>query len=112
MNNIEIKDYIEGSQAYDLERMVENTREEAKDLGTLLMAEPVAPKGGDLVKEKPFDPQPVLERLSVLNASFDQLEKGINATDTSRISVREAAALNELKKAYQAANEACLQVLG
>lgn len=100
------------SNSIDIKTMVEDAKEEAKDLGPLLTMEPVEPKGGSLIKEKPFDPQPVLERISILTASYEMLEADINATDTSRVSMAEAAAYNELKKAYQAAIDAGLQLLG
>lgn len=72
---------------------------------------PVA-KNVEMIKDKPFDPQPVLERMSILAASYEALEANINSTDTSRISVAEAVALNSLARAYQAAKEACLARLG
>lgn len=96
----------------DIKKMVEDAREEAKDVSPLLSMEPVEPKGGSLIKEKPFDAQPVLARISILTASYEALEADINATDTSRVSVAEAAAYNEIKKAYQAAIDAGLQLLG
>lgn len=96
----------------DIKKMVDDAREEMKSTTPLLTMEPVEPKGGSLIKEKPFDPQPVLERISILTASYEMLEADINATDTSRVSMAEAAAYNELKKAYQAAIDAGLQLLG
>ena len=100
------------SNNLDVKTMVEAAREEAKNLSPLLSVEPVEPKGGSFIKEKPFDAQPVLERVSILTASYEMLEADINATDTSRVSMAEAAAYNELKKAYQAAIDAGLQLLG
>ena len=100
------------SNTMDIKTMVDNAREEMKNTTPLLTIEPVEPKGGSLIKEKPFDPQPVLERISILTASYEMLEADINATDTSRVSMAEAAAYNELKKAYQAAIDAGLQLLG
>ena len=100
------------SNTMDIKTMVDNAREEMKNTTPLLTMEPVEPKGGSLIKEKPFDPQPVLERISILTASYEMLEADINATDTSRVSMGEAAAYNELKKAYQAAIDAGLQLLG
>lgn len=100
------------SNTMDIKTMVDNAREEMKNTTPLLTMEPVEPKGGSLIKEKPFDPQPVLERISILTASYEMLEADINATDTSRVSTAEAAAYNELKKAYQAAIDAGLQLLG
>ena len=96
----------------DIKKMVDDAREEMKNVTPLLSMEPVEPKGGSLIKEKPFDPQPVLERISILTASYEALEEDINATDTSRVSVTEAAAYNEIKRAYQAAIDAGLQLLG
>lgn len=100
------------SNNMDIKTMVDNAREEMKNTTPLLSIEPVEPKGGSLIKEKPFDPQPVLERISILTASYEMLEADINATDTSRVSMGEATAYNELKKAYQAAIDAGLQLLG
>ena len=100
------------SNTMDIKTMVDNAREEMKNTTPLLSMEPVEPKGGSLIKEKPFDPQPVLERISILTASYEMLEADINATDTSRVSMGEAIAYNELKKAYQAAIDAGLQLLG
>ena len=100
------------SNNLDVKTMVEAAREEAKNLSPLLSVEPVEPKGGSFIKEKPFDAQPVLERVSILTASYEMLEADINATDTSRISVAEVAAYNDLKRAYQAAMDAGLQLLG
>ena len=100
------------SNTMDIKTMVDNAREEMKNTTPLLTIEPVEPKGGSLIKEKPFDPQPVLERISILTASYEMLEADINATDTSRVSMAEAVAYNELKKAYQAAIDAGLQLLG
>lgn len=76
-----------------------------------LMLEPVTPKGGGLVKEKPLDSAPILERVAILDQSYEQLEQAINATDTSRITIAETAALNALKRAYQTAREAHLELL-
>ena len=100
------------SNNMDIKTMVENAKEEMKSKTPLLAVETVEPKGGSFIKEKPFDAQPVLERVSILTASYEMLEADINATDTSRISVTEAAAYNEIKKAYQAAIDAGLQLLG
>ena len=100
------------SNNMDIKKMVEDAREEMKNVTPLLSVEPVEPKGGSLIKEKPFDPQPVLERISILTVSYEALEEDINATDTSRVSVTEAAAYNEIKRAYQAAIDAGLQLLG
>lgn len=100
------------SNTMDIKTMVDNAREEMKNTTPLLTMEPVEPKGGSLIKEKPFDPQPVLGRISILTASYEMLEADINATDTSRVSMAEAAAYNEIKKAYQAAIDAGLQLLG
>lgn len=85
---------------------------DVKETMPIITAEPVLPKGGSFIKEKPFDPQPVIERVAILTASYEELEADINATDTSSITVAEAAAFNELKKAYQAAKDASLQLLG
>lgn len=112
MEKVNVKENILEGRTCDLERMVEDAKAEASRPHPFLTVEPVEPKGGSLVKDKPFDPQPVLERMSILAASYEALEEEINATDTSRISTGEAAALNEIKRAYQAANEACLQLLG
>lgn len=76
-----------------------------------LMLEPVTPKGGGLVKEKPLDSAPILERVAILDQSYEALEQAINATDTSRITIAETAALNALKRAYQTAREAHLELL-
>ena len=100
------------SNTMDIKTMVDNAREEMKNTTPLLSMEPVEPKGGSFIKEKPFDAQPVLERISILTASYEMLEADINATDTSRISVAEVSAYNELKRAYQAAMDAGLQLLG
>lgn len=100
------------SNNMDIKKMVDDAREEMKNTTPLLSVEPVEPKGGSLIKEKPFDAQPVLERISILTASYEALEADINATDTSRVSVTEAAAYNEIKRAYQAAIDAGLQLLG
>lgn len=100
------------SNTMDIKTMIDNAREEMKNTTPLLSVEPVEPKGGSFIKEKPFDAQPVLERVSILTASYEMLEADINATDTSRISVAEVAAYNDLKRAYQAAMDAGLQLLG
>lgn len=76
-----------------------------------LMLEPVTPKGGGLVKEKPLDSAPILERVAILDQSYEALEQAINETDTSRITIAETAALNALKRAYQTAREAHLELL-
>lgn len=76
-----------------------------------LMLEPVTPKGGGLVKEKPLDSAPILDRVAILDQSYEALEQAINATDTSRITIAETAALNALKRAYQTAREAHLELL-
>lgn len=76
-----------------------------------LTMEPVTPAGGNFIKEKPLDSQPILERVAILDASFADLETAINATDTSRITIAEAAAFNGIKRAYQAAREASLELL-
>ena len=76
-----------------------------------LMFEPVTPKGGGLVKEKPLDSAPILERVAILDQSYEALEQAINETDTSRITIAETAALNALKRAYQTAREAHLELL-
>lgn len=73
--------------------------------------EPVTPKGGGLIKEKPLDSAPILERVDILDQSYNALEQAINATDTNRITIAETAALNALKRAYQAAREAHLELL-
>lgn len=76
-----------------------------------LMLEPVTPKGGGLVKEKPLDSAPILEHVAILDQSYEALEQAINETDTNRITIAEAAALNALKRAYQTAREAHLELL-
>lgn len=73
--------------------------------------ERVKPAGGDFIKEQPLDSQPILERVAILDASYKELETAINATDTSRITIEEAAAFNSLKRAFQAAREAGLELL-
>lgn len=78
---------------------------------SILTMERVKPAGGDFIKEQPLDSQPILERVAILDASYTELETAINATDTSRITIDEAAAFNSLKRAYQAAREACLELL-
>ena len=82
-----------------------------KDIMMTEETKPVA-KNVEMIKDKPFDPLPVLERMSILAASYEALEADINNTDTSRISVAEAVALNSLARAYQTAREACLERLG
>lgn len=84
--------------------MSENTR-------SLLMMEPVTPKGGSMIKEKPLDSAPILERIAIIDQSYEALELAINDTDTSRITVGESAALNALKRAYQSARDAHLELL-
>lgn len=78
----------------------------------ILTMERIEPKGGSFIKEQPLDSAPILERVAILDASYKDLEAAINATDTRRISVAEVAAFNSLKRAYQAAREAGLQLLG
>ena len=78
---------------------------------SILTMEPVTPKGGNFIKEQPLDSQPILDRVAILDASYAELEAAINATDTRRITIEEAAAFNGLKRAYQAARETSLGLL-
>jgi len=106
-----VKEIMLEKHVGDLEKMVEDAKEEAQTGHPLLSLEAAEPKGGSLIKEKPFDPQPVIQRVSILTASYSDLEAAINATDTSRITTAEAAALNEIKRAYQVAKDAALASL-
>ena len=59
------------------------------------------PKGGDFIKNKPYDIKPVLERISIITDSYNELTKYINLTDTSTITAAEMIAFNNIAKAYE-----------
>lgn len=78
---------------------------------SLLTMEAVKPSGGDFIKDKPFDIQPVLQRISILHEAFNDLDAEINATDTSRITDDEMNAFNDIAKAFERANRVLFELV-
>lgn len=76
---------------------------------TMLTMEEVKPKGGDFIKAKPVDIQPMLQRIAILNSTFEEFDISINATDTSGITADEVRAFNEIAKAFENAKETLLK---
>ena len=78
----------------------------------MLSMEPVKPKSGGFIKDKPFDVQPVLERISILQEVYKDFENRINATDTSMITGTEIAAFNQIALEFEKVNEKLLELAG
>lgn len=61
----------------------------------------VKPKGGNFIQNKPYNINPVLERIAIITETHDNLKAEINATDTAMITVKEVIAFNALAKAFE-----------
>ena len=59
------------------------------------------PKGGNFIQNKPYNINPVLERIAIITETHDNLKAEINATDTAMITVKEVIAFNALAKAFE-----------
>ena len=59
------------------------------------------PKGGSFIQNKPYNINPVLERIAIITETHDNLKAEINATDTAMITVKEVVAFNALAKAFE-----------
>ena len=59
------------------------------------------PKGGNFIQNKPYNINPVLERIAIITETHDKLKADINATDTAMITVKEVIAFNALAKAFE-----------
>lgn len=59
------------------------------------------PKGGSFIQNKPFEINPVLERIAIITEAHNNLKADINMTDTSMITVKEVIAYNALAKAFE-----------
>lgn len=78
-----------------------NVKEAMK--GKSVESKPISrkPKDGDFIKNKPYDIKPVLERISIIADSYNELKECINLTDTSMITEAEIIAFNNIAKAYE-----------
>ena len=95
-----VKEIIQEAKIEGLEREIA----EANGIQTpLLMMDPVIPKSGSFIKDKPYDTQPVLQRMSILTEEHQVLMERINLTDTSMITDREINAYNALSVAFEEA---------
>ena len=95
-----VKEIMQEAKIEDLEREIA----EAKSIQTpLLMMDPVMQKSGSFIKDKPYDTQPVLQRISILTEEHQVLMERINLTDTSMITDREINAYNALSVAFEEA---------
>lgn len=59
------------------------------------------PKGGNFIQNKPYNINPVLERIAIITETHDNLKADINMTDTSMITVKEVIAFNALANAFE-----------
>lgn len=95
-----VKEIMQEAKIEDLEREIA----EAKGIqAPTLMMDPVMPKSGSFIKDKPYDTQPVLQRISILTEEHQVLMERINLTDTSMITDREINAYNALSVAFEEA---------